>query len=483
MRRSITGHIDTNVFKAAELGMAGIVLSIIFENHIPEELGKVEAYLAKWEDIPAQSPVYSRGETLKNPHILAAVVKRMLNSFVPWQVSDKKDDFVDAVLEKFDRKSGVYQRLQAALREYARIRADLLREPGDNDGNELVGIDAEWLKILKLAKRIASTDAPVMIYGETGSGKDKVGRYIHDCSFRRDNQYTVISCGALSESLIISELFGYEEGSFTGAIKGGRRGRLEAASGGTLVLDDVEALPLSAQAALLRFIETGEIQKMGGTRSAKADCRIICTTNKNLLELAQQNSFRTDLYYRLGIFKLEIPPLRQRQDDIALLAVHFLKNMDSKKWNGGLVTISDRAVSKLDRYSWPGNIRELQAVLWRAAVECDNGLIAPEHIHFDSVSSDHSAARNSGYQKMSGLLSGAEGIRHLSKDDICLLCEFFSELGDGSFRNHTFAGRFGISSATARNRLSGLVKAGLLVKRGNKRGTNYILGNYLRELI
>jgi DNA-binding NtrC family response regulator len=230
----------------------------------------------------------------------------------------------------------------------------------------LIGHSPNFEAMLRSAKMVASTDVTVLITGETGTGKEVLANALQKHSPRADKSYITLNCAALPESLVESELFGHRRGAFTGAVAN-QTGRLQAADGGTLFMDEVDSLPLPIQAKLLRFLETGEIQPVGDTQSQHVDVRVIAATNTNLQKKINQGEFRKDLYYRLNVVPLEIPPLRERMGDIQLLLSHFMRYFaDEHKLP--LPSVSKSATARLQDYAWPGNVRELRNVCERLAI-------------------------------------------------------------------------------------------------------------------
>ncbi|MBU1935889.1 sigma 54-interacting transcriptional regulator, partial [bacterium] len=238
--------------------------------------------------------------------------------------------------------------------------------------NVAIGQTQIFTEALKLAVRIASTDVPVTLLGETGVGKELLATVIHAASRRCSGPFLAVNCGALPESLYAAELFGYEPGSFTGADRQGRLGKIEAASGGTLFLDEISELVPPAQAALLRFLDNGEIQKIGKAKPTKIDVRIICASGQNLEELVEKGVFRQDLFYRLGLFPIAIPPLRQRKQDIPLLVEHFCDHAVRKHDLPKAVRVSSEAMQLLMGLEWPGNVRQLAFAIERAILVAKN---------------------------------------------------------------------------------------------------------------
>jgi len=221
--------------------------------------------------------------------------------------------------------------------------------------------------------KVARTDSTVLVSGDSGTGKELVATSLFEHSFRREKPFIKLNCVAIPEGLLESELFGHEKGSFTGAISQ-KIGKFELANGGTIFLDEIGDMPLATQAKLLRVLQEKEFERVGGNQTIHVDVRFIAATNKNLMEMVKQGTFREDLYYRLNVFSIYLPPLRERKEDIPLLADHFLEQMDNP------LKLSPQSLQILTAYSWPGNIRELQNTLERAAVLTDTGMIDPPHL-------------------------------------------------------------------------------------------------------
>jgi formate hydrogenlyase transcriptional activator len=247
---------------------------------------------------------------------------------------------------------------------------------------DIVGQAPVMKRLFASIEQVALSDSTVLLMGETGTGKELIAHAIHNVSLRKDKLLVKLNCAALPSELIESELFGHEKGAFTGATAQ-RKGRFELADGGTLFLDEVGELSLPAQAKLLRVLQEQEFDRVGGIKTLKVDVRVIAATNRNLLEGVKAGTFRSDLYYRLNVFPLEVPPLRERRPDIPLLARHFLKRF-ARKLGKPLLDIAPSSMERLERYGWPGNIRELQNVIERAAVlardsvlEIDDSLAVP----------------------------------------------------------------------------------------------------------
>ncbi len=242
----------------------------------------------------------------------------------------------------------------------------------------ILGKSTPMLRIYELIKNAAHSDAPVIVYGESGTGKELVTEAIHAESPRNSKPLVKVNCAALTESLLESELFGHVKGAFTGAYAN-RQGRFEAAGGGYIFLDEIGDLPLSTQVKLLRVLEDKVIERVGDNKPIKVDVRIITATNRNLQELVRQGSFRQDLFYRINVVPIHLPPLRERPEDIPLLAEHFFQRIKLKTGKP-LTGISSKAMDALTHYSWPGNIRELKSVFEYAFVACAQGTIDTHHL-------------------------------------------------------------------------------------------------------
>ncbi|HLG18507.1 MAG TPA: sigma-54 dependent transcriptional regulator [Bdellovibrionota bacterium] len=249
-----------------------------------------------------------------------------------------------------------------------------------NQPEEVVGESAAMKKVLEMVRSVSQTDATVLIRGESGTGKEVIARLIHANSPRRYFQIVPVNCGAFTETLLESELFGHEKGAFTGA-QYRRKGKIELADGGTLFLDEVGTISQKTQVDLLRVLETKEFTRVGGTKPVRVDFRVIGATNQNLEKMVEEGTFREDLYYRLNVFSLLLPPLRERREDIPLFANHFLKKY-SRQMDKKIEEISPEAMDSLVRYRWPGNVRELANAMERAVVVGKPPAIRQEDLPF-----------------------------------------------------------------------------------------------------
>jgi transcriptional regulator with GAF, ATPase, and Fis domain len=271
-----------------------------------------------------------------------------------------------------------------AERLESRVRA-LTEELDAHAGfRRMVGESRAWRQVLNHAAQVAPTETTVLITGESGTGKEVAARFLHRGSARKDGPFVALNCAALPEQLLESELFGHEKGAFTGALNA-RPGRIEQAAGGVLFLDEVGEMSLSVQAKFLRVLQEREYQRLGGVRTSKADVRVLAATNRNLKAAISHGTFREDLYYRLAVFEIPLPPLRDRGDDILLLADAFLAEI-GRSVGRPAAGVSADVKSTLVSYPWPGNVRELRNALERAVILCEGGLITREHLPLDLVS-------------------------------------------------------------------------------------------------
>jgi DNA-binding NtrC family response regulator len=278
---------------------------------------------------------------------------------------------------------------RASLKRRAREAA--LSAPG---GFAMIGRSEAMKKLAAEIERVAPTSGKVLITGENGSGKELVARAIHLGSRRADRPFVKLNCAAIPKDLVESEIFGYEKGAFTGAMQS-KRGKLEMADGGTLFLDEVGDLSLEAQAKLLRAIETGEVERVGGTKTTTVDVRLVSATHKDLPSLVREGLFREDLYFRLNVLPVHVPPLSSRREDVALLAEHFIREFAEAE---GLSSkeLSPDALGLLERYSWPGNVRELRNLMERAVILVPGPVIAPADIQDWLVAVTRRASGGSG---------------------------------------------------------------------------------------
>ena len=292
---------------------------------------------------------------------------------------------VDYIAKPFDH-ADMISAVERIIADHPSLRAEAEKsdEAAPARAPNLTGIVGNCPAMQTLfdhVKRIAPTDSTVLVLGETGTGKELVARSVHQHSRRADKTLISVNCAAIPDTLIESELFGYEKGAFTGA-NASRMGLIEAADGGTLFLDEIGELPMEAQARLLRFIQEGEIRRIGSVHSRKVNVRLICATHRNLQQLSAEGLFRQDLYYRINVLRLSLPPLRERGKDILHLAERMLQTQVEKVGRGAM-TLSPRAIQAITTYQWPGNVRELEHAIERAVILSDHNEIDNECLGID----------------------------------------------------------------------------------------------------
>src|SRR5690554_130203 len=273
-------------------------------------------------------------------------------------------------------------RRAAETRELKRENRALRREIRRRDRSSAerpVGRNRSFMEVLKLAETVAPTDSTVLITGESGTGKEILARYIHALSERESGPFVSINCGALPETLLESELFGHVKGAFTGAVRD-KVGLLVAAKGGTFFLDEVGEMSPALQVKMLRALQEREVVPVGATEPVPIDVRIIAATNRDLEQEIRRGTFRSDLYYRLNVITLHLPPLRERRDDIPLLTEHFLRVLAERTGAAQPLKVSPEAMEALQSYDWPGNVRELENALERAAVLCQGDVLTPAEL-------------------------------------------------------------------------------------------------------
>lgn len=262
-------------------------------------------------------------------------------------------------------------------------QVDTLRKEIDDQFEPIVSTSKQMSAQLAVAKQAATTAVTVLLLGETGTGKEVVARAIHRWSPRSTKPFIAVNCAAFPENLLENELFGHEKGAFTGALKR-EPGKIEIAEGGTLLLDEIGDMPLTMQSHLLRVLQDRTFYRVGGTQEVRTDVRFIAATNKDLKQAIRQGTFREDLYFRLAVITIALPPLRERMEDLSTLIQHFL----NRPRNVGLcrrLTLSDEAFQALQQYSWPGNVREVENVLTRVSILCPGDTIGPEHLALNAL--------------------------------------------------------------------------------------------------
>ena len=283
-------------------------------------------------------------------------------------VKAMKDGAYDFLTKPF-RREQLIKRIDKALERRDLIEQNRALKKQLEDlraKGQMIGASPMWRRMMTLVEQVADSSATILIQGESGTGKELVARTIHERSARRNGPFVAVNCAALPETLLESELFGYEKGAFTGAA-GRKEGRFELASAGTLFLDEVADLSLVTQPKILRVLQEGEFERLGGTRTLQVDVRIVAATNRDLSDMVKDKRFREDLYYRLNVITVRVPPLREHPEDIRLLAQHYLRVYSAK--NGRkLEAFSNEAIARLESYAWPGNVRELENLVERSVL-------------------------------------------------------------------------------------------------------------------
>ena len=290
---------------------------------------------------------------------------------------------VDYIAKPFDH-SDMLAAVERIIADHPRRNPGAVADPDAaraSPEDDIIGNCQPMLTLFEHIRKVAPTDSTVLVLGETGTGKELVARSVHRHSRRAENTLICVNCAAIPDTLIESELFGYEKGAFTGA-NASRMGLIEAADKGTLFLDEIGELPMEAQARLLRFIQEGEIRRIGSVESRKVDVRLICATHRNLQLLSAEGLFRQDLYYRINVLRLELPPLRERGKDILEIAENMLE-AQAERLGKGVMTLSPRAIQAITTYQWPGNVRELEHAIERAVVLSDGPEIDNRELGID----------------------------------------------------------------------------------------------------
>lgn len=323
--------------------------------------------------------------SLGNPRSAADAGRRFIGAAIPIATAVTGLEDLRTALEKSQEE---VRQLRARLESENAIPLENL--PGSNDFAEIVGRTPALGVVLEQVRRVASTAAPVLVLGETGTGKGLVARAIHERSPRSSRPLVTVNCAALPPTLIDSELFGFEKGAFTGALAR-TAGRFEVADRGTLLLDEIGELPLDLQAKLLRVLQSGEFERLGSSKTLRVDVRLIAATNRDLEKEVREGRFRADLFYRLSVFPLTLPPLRNRPEDIPLLVWHHIARRQAPLGRR-IGRIPERMMRALMAYSWPGNIRELENVVERALILSDGATLAADPMFLAGARPDEQTA-------------------------------------------------------------------------------------------
>ncbi len=340
-------------------------------------------------------------------------------------------DELDLVLKKAFREQSLEQENKALYQELNQERYET---------GKIIYKSPKMRELLQVAEQVALSNATVLIQGESGTGKELLAHAVHSASARKNKPFITVHCAALTESLLTSELFGHEKGAFTGAHER-KIGRFERADQGTLFLDEIAEISETTQVKLLRFLQDGELERVGGTKTIHVDVRLICATNKNLYEQVQNGKFREDLFYRINVILLKIPPLRERPEDVAVLAEHFVKYY-AKTNQKKIESIRPNALEKMQSYDWPGNVRELKNIIERMVVLSKANSIGLEDIPEDLYHRKKDSSSNT------GVPSSASNIASMDKNLIAQALKSYN--GNKSIA----AKKLGISRRTLYRKLS-----------------------------
>ena len=343
--------------------------------HIPKAkiLGQPITDFFKEEDLMVLEVLRTK-KAVKNIYHRPRKDKHVVINSMP--IFNDEGDLIGAVSSERDITTIVRlnDNLEMTSRELDELRLQVNQVNGQSPFSKIKGNSAALLETIHIARKAAKTDATTLILGESGTGKEICARAIHEASHRADKPFIPVNCGAIPPALFESELFGYEAGSFTGASKEGRAGKIEMADGGTIFLDEIGELPLDMQVKLLRVLQENRIYRIGDSFGREVDVRVIAATNQNVLEMMEEKKFRQDLFYRLNVIQLTMPPLRQRQEDIPILTQIFLEQF-AKKYQVPIPVIPNRTMQILLSYSWPGNVRELKNMMERLIILCEKPIM------------------------------------------------------------------------------------------------------------
>ena len=371
-----TKHLHTDKLRILRCDDAAKAIKVIEKTEIAVVVAAME--LQPFDGMEFHSQVIQR-----SPHTLVRLTAGFPTTS---QIIEATQKGAHDVLRKESLSFELRPLIESALQTHEQRRSadeTSAELPQPDSRVKMIGVSRPLQEVFKLVGRVARSDAPVLISGESGTGKELVAKAVHEYSPRRKSEMITINCGAIPDNLLESELFGHEKGSFTGAIAR-RSGRFEQADGGTLFLDEIGDMPLSIQVKLLRVLQDGTFSRVGSNETLKSDVRIIAATHKNLSEEVTNGNFREDLYYRLNVVELKIPPLRERPEDIPLLAEFFLQRTTRK--NGmARIKLSAEATAILQSHNWPGNVRELENTIARACALASSNVLLPADIPLSSA--------------------------------------------------------------------------------------------------
>ncbi|WP_130806079.1 sigma-54-dependent transcriptional regulator [Senegalia massiliensis] len=382
MKKVLIADDEKNMIWAIKRALKNEDYTIITASNGKEAIDNVKLHEPDLVLLDLKMPEMNGLEALKNiknefPNIVAMMMTA--HGSVKTAIEAMKIGAIDYISKPFDVEELKIQIRKALdIREMSDTIDYLTEELRNKTGKRIIGESKELKNVLNIVNKVAPSKATVLITGESGTGKELIANAIHFNSDRAKKPYIKVNCGALPENLLESELFGHEKGAFTGAINK-KLGRFERADGGTIFLDEIGEIDLNVQVKLLRILQEREMERVGGTETIKVDVRIIAATNKDLFKMVEEGKFREDLYYRLNVIPIEIPPLRERKDDIKLLIDYFLDKY-SKELGKKEFKITDEALDTLKDYEWRGNIRELENVIERLVILSENNLISKEKL-------------------------------------------------------------------------------------------------------
>jgi two-component system nitrogen regulation response regulator NtrX len=366
VRSSLAGFLKDHGYQGIAVAGAAQALLELEKKHI--QLALVDVWLPGEDGIALLEEIKKRWPD-------TAVIVMSGNATIDLAVRATKLGAYDFLEKPIDPEKLIITMRRAIEMERLKDETSRLRAEGLTP---ILGESANMKRLMEEVARVAASSAKVLIMGENGTGKELIARAIHESSTRRTGPYVKLNCAAIPRDLVESELFGHEKGAFTGA-QALKKGKLELADGGTLFLDEIGDMSLDTQAKFLRAIETGELERVGGTKTIGFDTRIVAATNKDLAKEIEKESFREDLYYRLNVVPIRVPPLREREGDAELLAIHFLQTLSAE--NGRPVKkLSDGAMGLLARYRWPGNVRELRNFIERLVIMSENEEITEDDL-------------------------------------------------------------------------------------------------------
>jgi two-component system response regulator FlrC len=334
--------------------------------------------------------------------------------------------------------------------------------PRDESEGEMIAIDNSTRHVMELARRVADSNSTVMITGESGVGKEVLARYIHSHSKRSDQPFVAINCAAIPDNMLEATLFGYEKGAFTGAYSA-CPGKFEQAQGGILLLDEISEMNLGLQAKLLRVLQEREVERLGGRKVIQLDVRVFATSNRLLRDEVAEGRFREDLYYRLNVFPLHLPPLRERRDDILPLAERILQR-HAQTWGRVIPQLSEQARARITEHPWPGNVRELDNVMQRALILQPDEEITAEDLRFETISSSQEFTADALQGEAALPAGGSEKLGSDLKSHEHKLILDALKAGMGSRK--AAAEKLGISQRTLRYKLARMREAGINIPRG-----------------